>query len=132
MRIDRQVAKEITDKIKDFINTLEAQYGVVVEKSSGSFSDAQLKLILTMKVNETKRDEGVLTPAEAHYETMRNACNLPPRGTVLIDAYGERWMPTEWIIKGRKYNVLAVKVSDGKRYKFTDRALAVMRRDETL
>ena len=128
MRIDKQVAKEISDKIKEFVSTLEAQYGVEVAKTSGSFSDAELKLSITMKVKETKRDEGVLTPAEAQYDRMRNTCNLPPRGTVLIDAYGEKWVPVEWIIKGRKYNVLAVKVSDGKRYKFADRSIAVMSR----
>jgi len=102
MKIDRSVAKEISDKIKDFVATLETQYA--------------------------KRDAGVLTPAEAQYDRMRNACNLPPRGTAIVDAYGEKWVPVEWIIKGRKYNVLAIKVSDGKRYKFTDRSLAVMSR----
>lgn len=132
MRIDKQTAKEIGDKIKDFVNSLETQYGVAVAKTSGSFTDAEMKLTITMKVNETKRDEGVLTPAEAQYDRMRNACNLPLRGTILVDAYGEKWIPLEWIPKGRKYNILAVKVSDGKKYKFTDRSLAVMRRDETL
>jgi len=128
MKIDKQVAKEISDKIKDFVATLETQYGVEVAKTSGSFTDAEFKLSITMRVKETKRDAGVLTPAEAQYDRMRNACNLPPRGTQVIDAYGEKWIPVEWIIKGRKYNVLAVKVSDGKKYKFTDRSLATMSR----
>jgi len=126
MKIDKQVAKEISDKIKDFVNSLEAQYGVEVAKTSGSFSDAELKLSITMKVKETKRDAGVLTPAEAQYDRMAQTCNLPPRGSLVIDAYGEKWIPVEWIIKGRKYNILAVKLSDGKKYKFTDFSISGM------
>jgi len=128
MKIDRSVAKEISDKIKDFVSTLETQYGVEVAKTSGSFTDAEFRLSITMRVKEDKRDMGVLTPAEAQYDRMVQTCNLPPRGTQVIDAYGEKWVPVEWIIKGRKYNVLAVKVSDGKKYKFTDRSLATMSR----
>jgi hypothetical protein len=129
MKIDKQVAKEISDKIKDFANSLETQYGVEVAKTSGSFSDAEMKLSVTMRIKDTKRDVGVLTPAEAIYDRMRQTHDLPPRGTVVSDAYGEKWMPVEWIVKGRKYNILAIKLSDGKRYKFTDRSISGMNRE---
>jgi len=128
MKIDKQVAKEISDKIKDFVSTLETQYGVEVAKTSGSFTDAEFKLSITMRVKEDKRDAGVLTPAEAQYDRMRNTSNLPARGTIVTDAYGEKWIPVEWILKGRKYNVLAVKVSDGKRYKFQWQSISTMSR----
>jgi len=56
MRIDKQVAKEISDKIKNFVNSLETQYGVEVAKTSGSFSDAEPSenqlLSVNLKPNE--------------------------------------------------------------------------------
>ena len=126
MKIDRSVAKEISEKIKVFVSTLETQYGVEISKTSGSFTDAEFRLNITMKIKEDKRDSGILTPAEAMYDRMAQTCNLPPRGSLVIDAYGEKWIPVEWIIKGRKYNILAVKLSDGKKYKFTDLSISGM------
>jgi hypothetical protein len=128
MKIDSKIAAEISNKVKDFVNTLESQYGVKVAKTSGTFSDAEFKLSITMKVVEDKRDKGLLTPAESQYDVMSRSLNLPPRGTMVVDPYGEKWVPVEWIVKGRKYNVLAIKVSDGKRYKFTDRSISLMTR----
>ena len=127
MIIDRKVAQEISDEIKKFSTSLESKYGVVLDKTSASFSDASVRVTINLKLKETKRDAGVQTPAEFQYDSLRDVYKLPARGTVIVDAYGEKWVPVEWIPKGRKFNILAVKQSDGKRYKFTIASIAGMK-----
>lgn len=117
MKIDKKVAGEILDKIREFTKSLESEYGMKISKSSGTFSDAELKVSVSLKVSEENRDDGVLTIAESKYDLESLIEGLPPRGTVLINELGDKLVPTEWIMKGRKYNILLTRVSDGKLFK---------------
>ena len=119
MNIDRQTAKEISDKVKSFINSLEDEYGIVAEKASSRYSDTSVKLTINCVVSPDKRDDGLLTREEERYDIEAKLQNLPARGTIFTTGYGEKFEIKEWLIRGRKYQVLGVKVSDGKRYKFS-------------
>jgi hypothetical protein len=118
MKIDRKIAGEIQGKVRDFINSLESQYGITVSKNSATYTDGSLNLRINCVVTEDKRDEGVLTINEQKYDLEAQIHGLPPRGTVFTSPYGDSYIIKEWIPRGRKYQVSGVRVSDGKKFKF--------------
>ena len=118
-RIDRQTAKEISQKINDFVNSLEAEYGVKAGRRSATFSDTNVKVSIDCVLTPENREEGLLTPAEEMYDANAVVHGLPARGSVFKDAYGDAWKVIEWIPRGRKYKIIMMKVSDGKKYKYS-------------
>lgn len=117
--IDRQTAKEISDKIAAFVDSLESEYGIKSGKRSTRYSDASVKVTIDCVLTEDNRAEGVLTPAEQAYDLNAQLEGLPARGTIFESGYGEKFRIKEWMTRGRKYKVTAVNVDNGKGYKFT-------------
>ena len=50
--IDRQTAKEIQRKVRDFVDSLEAEYGIKTTKNSATFTEADIKLTITATISK--------------------------------------------------------------------------------
>lgn len=119
MKIDRDTAKEISDRISDFVRTLESDYGIKLDKATARYSDVGVDITIKTKLTKDNRDEGLLTPEEKEYDFQARLNNLPPRGHVFKSPVdGSSYVITEWIPRGKKYKVLAINQENGKRYKF--------------
>lgn len=119
MRIDRETTKEIRGKIADFIGSLESEYGIKLDRQSARYSEADIKFTFSVSLKEDKRDNGVLTSAEERYDLEAPINGLPPRGTEFTSGSGDTYTIKEWLPRGRKYKVLAIRNSDGGRFKFS-------------
>lgn len=125
--ITRATAKEISDKIAAFVDSLESEYGVKAGRRSSRYGDASVKVTIDCVLTEDNRAEGVVTPAEAAYDLNAQLEGLPARGSIIEDGYGEKFRIQEWMPRGRKYKVIVVKISDGKKYKFTTASVKLSR-----
>ena len=126
--IDRQTAKEISQKIADYVKSLESEYGVVLNKRSCRYDEASINITLKCSLNqETLEKSGVLTSAQKAYDYEASVNKrLPARGSIVIDGYGDEFEILEWIPKGRKYKVALKNVETGKKYKFTKESVMLL------
>jgi len=119
MKIDRNTAKEISEEVSDFINSLKDKYGIVVDRPTARFDESSINLSFKCVIHPDHRDSGSLTPEERRYDEESRLLNLPPRGSIFKDEYGEEFQIKQWIPRGRKYKILCEMLSNNKRYKFT-------------
>jgi len=123
-KITRQTAKEISDKISAFVNSLEAEYGIKAGKRSSRYSDASVKVTIDCVLTDENRAEGVLTVEEQAYDLERHLDDrLPERKSVIENGYGEKFVVIQWMPRGRKFKVVVEKLGTDKRYKFTKEAV---------
>jgi hypothetical protein len=117
MEVTRELVREINSKVKDFMNGLESQYGIQVDKVSCTYDNASFKSSFTCSLVQGKRDAGVLTADERVYDYNQVVFGLPVRGTIVTDGYGEEFQIKGWIPKGKKYQISILKLSNGKAHK---------------
>jgi hypothetical protein len=127
--IDRQTAREISDKIAAYVRTLEADYGVTVGKRSCRYGDTNVKVTIDCVLTaDVLKETGATTPAQDKYDFEATVdVSLPKRGSIIKDGYGEEFSVDEWIPRGRKFQIRLTKLSNGKRYKFTRESIQHMK-----
>lgn len=119
MKIERNTVKEIQAKVRDYINSLEKEYGIEVTKNSASYTDADLKLSISVRLKSDRRDESITTREEQRYD-LEASLNprLPKRGS-FVSIGTEEFQIKEWILRGRKYQISGINVVNNKSYKLT-------------
>ena len=119
MEVTRELVREINQKTKDFLNSLQDQYGIQVDKVSCTYDNASFKSSFSCSLVQGKRSVGVLTADERAYDYNQVVFGLPERGSIVTDGYGEDFKIKGWIPKGKKYQISVVKLSNNKIYKVT-------------
>lgn len=119
MKIERDTVREIQAKVRNYINSLEKEYGIEITKNRASYTDADLKLSITVRLKEAQRDIGITTREEQRYDLEASLnSRLPARGS-FVKIGSEEFQIKEWILRGRKYQISGTNVINSKSYKLS-------------
>ena len=112
----RTIEADVKQLLEDYCN----KKGLRLDMKGGfSYTDEMIKLKGVSFYVKGDGSKVVLTEDESMYDLHARMHKLPARGTVFTSDTGEQYKIKCWKSRAHKWPIVAERVKDGARYKFT-------------
>lgn len=120
-KFDRPICRKLGEAMLEAIKKIEEEYGVHIERKSGSFTETSYTAKFEASV--VAKDGTALTREAESFKTYCSMYNLEAEdlGRTFKDTTGTEWQVTGINARSRKYPIVAKRVHDGKGFKLGER-----------
>lgn len=114
--MNRSNAKMMMKEMTEAMSAIAEKHNVEITSKGASFSTSEGTFKFKVTVNEAVAEAGG-TNEEKAYDIYAKMYGMPARGETFKAGF-DTFRTHSWASKAKKYPVIAVNVSNGKKYKF--------------
>lgn len=118
-QVDRSTVKMLLDEAEEALGQIAMKHGIVVARKHCTYSKTEVPVAFKFVVPERTEDGEAVDPKETEFRKYARRFGLEP------DDYGKSFKTYNGLFRvsgikprGKKYNVLAENVANGRTYKF--------------
>lgn len=116
--MDRQFVKQLNQELLQAAQEIANRHGLAASQKAGNFDDTSCKLSVQFSV--VNDDGTVESPERKNFQQMATSYGLDPNDLdKVFNSNGEDFRIDGLKPKAQKYPVLATRVKDNKRFKFS-------------